>query len=266
MARGQRHYSDTMSDSLVSSESFDAPGVGGEMGLLEVSVRHSQDVMGAQAGGADQLFLLSPLADGIGLSPDLPTVSSVVRAATVPVWVCLRLNDSFTTTGGEFTRLIGLAEEFLALGAYGVAFGFLDTNLEIDMDTCGALASALPGVPWTFHQAFDATLDTRRAWRQVRALPGLPTVHSGGSPQGLSRGYDELLSLAMDDSDLADRLVVSGGLTAEQVPWFARAGVRQFHVAEQVRPGRSAKAYVDAGLVRSWRTLVDSVTKRSRPA
>lgn len=235
-------------------------------GVLEVTVWHAQDVVGAQEGGAHRLFLVSPIGDGIGLSPDLPTVSSVVRAADVPVRVLLRLNDSFTTTGGEFVRLIGLAEEFMSLGAQGVAFGFLDADLEIDTETCSALASSLPGVPWTFNLAFDATLDARRSWRVARRLPGLDSVQSGGSTQGLSHGYDDLLALAQGDPEIASLLTVSGGLSAEQVPWLARVGVRQFHIAEQSRPGGSAKAYVDAGLVRSWRLLIDSATARSRPA
>jgi copper homeostasis protein len=54
----------------------------------------------------------------------------------------------------------------------------------------------------------------------------------------------------------------SGGLVAEQVPWLARAGVRQVQIGEQARPGGSAKAYVDAALVRSWRTLVDDAVDR----
>ncbi|MGL5824364.1 MAG: copper homeostasis protein CutC [Nocardioides sp.] len=263
-----------MSGSAAAPESAPGPANGpttgpanGQIpGLLEVTVWHRDDVVGAQGGGADRLLLLAPGDDGIGVSPDLPTASSVVRVATVPVWVFLRLNNSLTTTGGEFTRLIGLAEEFLTLGAQGVVFGFLDANLEIDVDTCAALAAALPGVPWMFHHGFDLALDTRLAWRRVRTLPRLVAVHSGGSPRGVSRGYEDLLRLLADDADLADRLVVSGGLVAEHVPWFARAGVRQFHVSDQVRPGRSPKAYVDAELVRSWRTLLDSVTERTRPA
>lgn len=234
-------------------------------GVLEVTVWHDKDVVAAQEGGAHRLFLVSPLDDGIGLAPDLPTASSVLRASDVPVRVCLRLNDSFTTTGGEFVRLIGLAEEFMALGAEGVAFGFLDTDLEIDTETCSALAVALPAVPWTFHRAFDATLDVARSWRLVRRLPGVVGVMSGGSSQGLSHGYDELLGLAESDAEVASLLIASGGLTAEQVPWFARAGVRQFQIAEQARPGGSAKAYVDAALVRSWQRLVDSAATRSRP-
>ncbi len=55
----------------------------------------------------------------------------------------------------------------------------------------------------------------------------------------------------------------SGGLVAEQVPWLVRAGVRQLQVDDQARPGGSAKAYVDAALVRSWRTLVDSAVDRA---
>jgi copper homeostasis protein len=70
-------------------------------------------------------------------------------------------------------------------------------------------------------------------------------------------GVDDLCREAAGDPALAAILIAGGGLRAEDVPWLARAGVRGFHVGSSVRPGRSAKAYVDAGLVRSWRTLVD---------
>lgn len=231
-------------------------------GLLEVAVEQARDVPGALRGGADRLSLAVGGVDG-GRSPDLAAASAVLRDSDVPVRVLLRLNDSFTTTGGEFTRLVGLAEEYLALGAEGVVLGFLDADLDVDVDTCAALAEALPGVPWTFHQAIDATLDPRRSWRRVRALPGVTAVASGGSPQGLAHGYDDLLALAESDPGIAGLLMPAGGLVAEQVPWFARAGVRQFQVGGQVRPGGSSRAYVEAGLVRSWRLLLDSAVGRA---
>jgi copper homeostasis protein len=140
-----------------------------------------------------------------------------------------------------------------------VVFGFLDDDLEVDVETCDALARALPGVPWTFHRAVDATLDLARSWRRLVMLPGLTAVRAGGSPQGLSHGYDDLLALASADPDVARLLMPAGGLVAEHVPWFARAGVTQFHVGPQVRPGQSSKSYVDAEFVRSWRRLLDSV-------
>jgi copper homeostasis protein len=227
-------------------------------GLLEVAVGQTRDVPGALEGGADRLMM----SVDEGRSPDLAAASSVLRESEVPVRVMLRLSDTYTTTGGEFTRLIGLAEEYLALGAEGVVFGFLDVDLEVDVDTCRALAQSLPGVPWTFHDAIDATLDARRSWRRVRDLPGLTAVASAGSTQGLGHGYDDLLALAESDAVIAGLLMPAGGLVAEQVPWFARAGVRQFHIGTQARPGGSPRAYVEAGLVRSWRLLVDDAVDR----
>ncbi len=230
-------------------------------GLLEVVVASDRDVAGALAGGADRLFLVVATAgDPLGTSPDLAAASPVLREGRdsgLPVRVALRLSEGHTTTGGEFTRLVGLAEEYLALGADGVVFGFLDPDLEIDVATCRALAEALPGVPWTFSRAIDATLDPRRSWRRLSGLPGLTAVSSGGSPQGLAHGYDDLLALVEADPACAALLMPSGGLVAEQVPWFARAGVRQFQVGAQARPGGSGKAYLDAALVRSWRMLLD---------
>lgn len=228
------------------------PYRGGVKPLLEVAVHRVEDVPGALEGGADRLTL-----DVDGRSPDLPTASAVLRAAEVPVRVMLRLDDTFTTTGSDLVRMIGLAEEYLALGAEGMLFGFLDHDLEVDVATTTALADSLPGVPWTFHRAVDATLDPGRSWRRLAGLPGLTSVLSGGSVQGLAHGYDDLLALAGRDPTVARLLVACGGLDAEHVPWLARAGVRQFRVGHQVRPGGSARAYVDAALVRSWRLLLD---------
>jgi copper homeostasis protein len=233
--------------------------------LLEVTVVQPRDVRGAQEGGADRLHLVAA-GGGSGRSPDLATVSAVLRETDVPVRVPLRLDEGLTTTGGEFARLVGLGEEFLALGAEGVCFGFLDADLEVDLETTAALAAALPGVPWTFHEGFDHALDARRSWRRVRSLPGLTAVASGGSPEGLGRGYDDTLRLAEADPGVAALLLPASGLTPEHVPWLVQAGVRQFRVGAQARPGGSAKAYVDAPLVRSWRLLVDGAGSRARPA
>jgi copper homeostasis protein len=227
--------------------------------LLEVVVREPRDVPGADEGGADRLFV-----SGVGgLSPEPAVVSGVCKETDLPVRVVLRLNDGLTTTGGELTRMVGLGEDYLSTGAAGLAFGFLDANTEVDVEVCQYLADRLPEVPWTFTQAIDAALDTDRAWRQVRILPGLDAVLSGGSSRGLDAGHDELTDRAAADADLAALLVAGGGLRAEHVPWLVRAGVRQFHVGSTVRPGASAKAYVDAGHVRAWRMLLDDAVDRA---
>jgi copper homeostasis protein len=229
--------------------------------LLEVVVTHPRDVPGATEGGADRLHVVKP-GDTCALSPEPSTVSAMGRETDAPMFVLLRLNDSWTTTGGELERLVGLAEDYLSCGAAGVAFGFLDADLEIDVATCTALADRLPEVSWTFTRAVDSSLDPRRSWRRLLALPRLQQVRSAGSPRGMGVGYDDLLATAESDPAIAAKLMPGGGLAAEHVPWLVRQGVRAFHVGPQVRPGGSAKAYVDPGYVRSWRSLLDDAMDR----
>jgi copper homeostasis protein len=222
---------------------------------LEVAVADPRDVVGAVDGGADRLHVAVP-GPTCSLSPEPALVSAVCHESDLPVFVLLRLNDTWSTTGGEFARMIGLAEDYLGCGATGVAFGFLDADLEIDTETVTMLLDRLPVVPWTFTRAVDSSLDPRRSWRRLLPLPRLVAVRSAGSPRGMSAGYEDLLATITPEN--AGLVMPGGGLAAEHVPWLLQAGVRQLHLGAQVRPGGSAKAYVDAAYVRSWRSLVDT--------
>jgi copper homeostasis protein len=225
--------------------------------LLEVVVLHPRDVAGADEGGADRVFVVDDVDAG-GLSAEPALVSAICKETDLPVRAMLRLNDSYTTTGGELARLVGLGEDYLAVGAQGVSFGFLDADLLVDVEVCAHLAGALDGAPWTFHRAIDASLETTRAWGQVHGLPGLDAVLTAGSSRGLDAGLDELTDRAASDLGVAALVMAAGGLRGEHVPWLVRAGVRQFQVGSSVRPGGSwAKSHVDAGHVRAWRMLLD---------
>jgi copper homeostasis protein len=144
-----------------------------------------------------------------------------------------------------------------------VSFGFLDADLEIDTEVCGHLVTSLSGVSWPFHRAFDSALEAQRSWRRLLGTPGLQAVCSAGSPRGLSAGYDDLLARCESDPAIAALAMPGGGLLGEHVPWLVRAGVRQFHLGRQARPGASYKSYVDAGHVRSWRLLIDNASRRA---
>src|SRR3954471_8910368 len=199
--------------------------------VLEVVVRDPRDVPGAAEGGADRLQVVAT-GPACGLSPEPAMVSAICRESDVPAFVLLRLNDSWSTTGGEFARLVGLGEDYLGCGATGVAFGFLDADLEIDTETCQLLLDRLPNVPWTFHRAFDSTLDPRRSWRRLLPMPRLVAVRTAGAARGMATGLDDLLATITPEN--APLVMAGGGLTAEQVPWLLQAGVRQVHLGNQV--------------------------------
>lgn len=189
------------------------------------------------------------------------SVSALVRSTDLPVRVTLRLSSGFSTQGGEFTRLVGLAGDYLALGVEGFSFGFLTRDLEVDVELCTQLSTQLGDAPWTFDRAFDHTLDLRRSWRHVAGLPGLDAVHSAGAANGLEAGFDELLSIADASPAFARTVIAAGGTKPEHIPWLVRAGITRIHLGAAVRPGGSwDKAHVDPGFVRAWRLLLDSTT------
>ena len=143
------------------------PGQGAtpsESAHLDVVVLHARDAEAATAGGADRLLLGVDPEDGY-YSPEPSVVSAVVRDTDLPVYVVLRSRDD------HFGNLVNLGARFLELGARGLAFGFLDRDLEIDRESCAEMCRELGGVSWLFH-GFDEALDADHAWRDVRGLPG----------------------------------------------------------------------------------------------
>jgi copper homeostasis protein len=225
--------------------------------LLEVVALGPGDALGAQEGGADRLQIVADITEG-GLTPDLRTVQTTRQESSLPIRAMLRANSGFSTSGSEMSKLRGAAQELAAVGVDGFVLGFLTPSNDVDMDACLVLLQSTDGLPWTFHRAIDHALDHDRAWREVRSLPGVDTVLTAGSARGVTDGLDELTTRAARDPAVARLVMVGGGLAPEHVPWLARSGVRRFHIGRRVRPGGSWKAYVDAELVRSWRTLVDA--------
>jgi copper homeostasis protein len=244
--------------SIVTPDQVDASA---ESAQLDVVVLHARDAEAAASGGADRLLLSIDPEDG-HYSPEPAAVSSVVKETDLPVFVVLRTRQEppADLRGG---RLASLGETFVELGARGVAYGFLDRDLEIDRARCAEMCVELGGVPWMFH-GFDEALDADRAWRDVMGLPGLESVISAGSMRGLSHGADELIARAKRDPRVAELVTAGGALTPDLVPWLVRAGVRRFAIGSSARAGSSwTRGLVDADRVRSWRMLVDDALSRA---
>lgn len=230
-------------------------------GLLEVIALHPADAERAQLGGADRLEIVGSMHSD-GLSPEPALVGQISRATDLPLRVMVRLREGFSTDGGEMVRLKALAEGYLEVGAEGLVLGFLNGHTEIDVEVVSELIADLH-CPWTFHRAVDSCISPDRAWRDLRQLRDLDQVLTAGSARGVEDGLEDLLRRAKDDDFARQMIMAGGGLRAEHVPWLANAGVGAFHIGSSARPTGSWKAYIDADLVRSWRTLIDSAMQRA---
>jgi copper homeostasis protein len=229
-------------------------------GLLEVLVLHPADAERAEAGGAQRLEVASSLIDG--MSPEPALVGQVRRATSLPIRVVLRLRPGYGTDGAEVARLKGMLSNYRAVGADGVVLGFLNAHTEVDTSVVAEIVSEHSDLRWTFHRAVDACISSNRAWRDLRGLPGLDQVLTAGSARGVSEGLDDLVARARGDEFARAVIMAGGGLLPEHVPWLVRAGIRAFHISAAARPLESTKAFVDPGLVRTWRTLIDHSTTR----
>ena len=229
-------------------------------GLLEVLVLHPADAERAEAGGAQRLEVASSLIDG--MSPEPALVGQVRRATSLPIRVMLRLRPGYGTDGAEVARLKGLLSSYRAVGADGVVLGFLNAHTELDTSVVAEIISGHSDLRWTFDRAVDACISSNRAWRDLRGLPGLDQVLTAGSARGVSEGLDDLVARARGDEFARAVIMAGGGLLPEHVPWLVRAGIRAFHISAAARPLESTKAFVDPGLVRTWRTLIDHSTTR----
>lgn len=227
--------------------------------MLEVIALHAADAERAEEGGADRVELVGTMDEG-GLSPEPATVDKVRRATSIQVRPMVRLRAGFGTDGGEAGRLKGLIASYLDAGADGVVLGFLNGHSDVDIEVVTELAGEGQW-PWTFHRAIDNCLDQDRAWESLLTLPRLDQVLTAGSVRGVEQGLDDLISRANSDDRTAGLIMAGGGLKAEHVPWLVRAGVRAFHIGSPARPGGSFKAYVDVGLVATWRALVDDTIR-----
>lgn len=225
-------------------------------GLLEVIALHVADAKRAADGGADRIELVGTMEHD-GLSPEPVLVGQVTRATSLPVRVMLRLREGFDTDPDEIGRLKTLVSTYRDLGADGVVAGFLNADTDIDLPVMQEIIGE-PDFGWTFHRAVDSCIWTDRAWHALRKLPGLDQVLTAGSVRTVAEGLDDLVARAGADSFARKMIMAGGGLQPEHVPWLARAGIRAFHVGSSVRPTGSWKAYIDAELVRTWRTLIDS--------
>jgi copper homeostasis protein len=223
--------------------------------LLEVIVQTVADARAAAEGGADRLEIVRAIRSG-GLTPPLALVTAIAADVTLPLRVMVRENPGYDTDPEEMQALQRAAALFAGIGVDGLVAGFSKRGA-VSVADLSVVLGAAPGVPVTFHRAFDSVTDPLAA---IDLLAGIPQIEGILTSGGQGTPETRCARLRDYSAHAGARLAImaGGGVNEEAFELFAKAGcVREIHVGRAARDGKNPDGPVTAASVRRLRDLAD---------
>ena len=224
--------------------------------LIEVIVQTIADARAAAEGGADRLEVVRAIGNG-GLTPPLSLVTAITAEVPLPLRVMIRENAGFETASLEVRALQRAAAGFAGLGVDGLVAGFAQAGKPLLADLSVVLDAA-PGVPLTFHRAFDTLSDPLGA---IDTLAGIPQVDSILTSGGEGTPMERCARLRTYSARAGMRLAImaGAGVDDEAFALFAKTGcVRAIHLGRAARDGKNPEGPVSAASVRRLRNIADA--------
>lgn len=159
---------------------------------------------------------------------------AVAAKALVPVHVMIRpRSGDFVYSADEVEVMLRDIEAAKTVGVQGLVGGALNPNGTIDEDVTEALVEAASPLPFTFHRAFDLTLDLDESLDACLAL-GVRRILTSGGAALAKDGADALVRLRQRASTHAT-ILVGGGVRATHVKQLVtKTGVREVHLGPRV--------------------------------
>lgn len=215
------------------------------MARLEVIATCIDDVRQIVLGGGDRIELLSGLSEG-GLTPSASLIRAAVHAAgNVPVMVMIRPHAmSFVYSIADLEIMMDDVAIAQDCGAYGVVFGALGEDREVDLKAMDRLMRHIGTLEVTFHKAIDVTPDPVEALRKVRVYPAVRRVLTSGGPGSITDNL-RVMAAMKEAAGPVLRIMAGGGVTLGNVAAIAFAGAAdEFHVGKMVREDRTSRGRI----------------------
>jgi len=224
--------------------------------FLEVIVQTVADARAATEGGADRLEVVRSMRDG-GLTPDLAVLEAIKHATTLPLRVMVRENAGFETSDEEIEILRAAAWNFAKLGVDGLVAGFARSG-ELSLPEFSAVIEAAPGVPVTFHRAFDSLTDQLSAIDTLSMNRRVDGILTGGGEGNVAARCARLQQF-VERAGSRLTIIAGGGVDLETFELLVRnRTVTWIHVGRLARDGKDPEGPVAAASVRRLRDLADS--------
>ncbi len=163
--------------------------------VLEIAVFNIESALLAAISGADRLELCENPLEG-GTTPSYGFLKHIVGQISIPVFPIIRpRGGDFLYSDAEFKQICYDIELCKDLGFKGVVSGVLLADGQVDYKRTKELVSLAGNMQFTFHRAFDRTIDPIKA---------LATIIESGAHRILTSGQ---VPNAFDGKDLLKQLI-----------------------------------------------------------
>lgn len=196
--------------------------------ILEICASSVASAIAAERGGADRVELISSLPEG-GVTPGAATIKLVREKTSIGIFVIVRPRaGDFCYTGLEFGVIkedIRIAKD---LGADGIVSGILLPDGNVDVERTAELILLARPLEFTFHRAFDMTVDPFRALKDIISAGATRVLTSGQKDKALEGA--ELIRQLHETAGGRIRIMAGSGISEENIRELAmRTGVHEFH-------------------------------------
>ncbi|MCM3629713.1 copper homeostasis protein CutC [Paenibacillus glycanilyticus] len=222
--------------------------------IIEVIATSVDDVLQAEAGGADRIELITGLQEG-GMTPSIGLIREALAATTLPVHVIVRPhNRSYMYDSFDIRAMVHDIREIRSLGAAGVVIGSLSPDGRIDKEILAPVLEAAQGMNITFNRAFDDAKDLDEALEDVLQLNGVNRLLTSGGQASALDASAKIKQLANRLEGTPVILMAGSGLMPEGIAQFVEAtGVSEIHFGRGVRTVMDGIVRVDPEKIRQIR-------------
>ncbi len=160
--------------------------------IKEACVESFEEAKIAQQKGANRIELCSDLAnDGLTPSPEL--MKKACSELQIPVMVMARPRaGNFVHSDKEVEQIKTAIDEAKKAGAFGVVFGLLTTDNQIDEKNTRVLAEYAYPLPVTFHKAIDELKDPVEGVKILKNIPNIKRILTSGGKATALEGQETI--------------------------------------------------------------------------
>ena len=182
---------------------------------LEIACFNLESALIAQENGADRIELCNGIKVG-GTTPTVAIIENAKQNVSVDLYVMIRpRGGNFIYSDKEFQLMKQDILKIKTIGVTGFVFGILTNNNTIDIEKNKELIDLAKPIPCTFHRAFDAVENYKKALENVIEC-GFSTVLTSGTFSNVMEGKNVLRELVIQAKDRIT-IMPGGGLRSTNI-------------------------------------------------